>query len=112
MGGRITRDLVVRDLRDVRDTVDRLLVAAKRGALDPCDCGHMDIEHGLIRDPESPACATRPCLVAGCECIHFDDAGQQINELRRKQRLAEADVERYRRMIEQEQASWPNGVAA
>lgn len=87
---KLTRAKVVEDLRQARDVVDRLLVAAKRGALDPCDCRHSSIEHGLVH--EGPAAGSRPCLVAGCDCIHFDDSGQQVTELARKTRVAEEDA--------------------
>lgn len=98
--GRITRDALVRDLTLARELIERLLVATKRGALDPCDCGHASIEHAVIRDHTSPACLFQPCLVAGCDCIDFDDYNQQITELRRKHRMAreegERDIERRR----------------
>jgi hypothetical protein len=99
---KITRDLLLDDLRRARLLIERLEHATKRGALDPCDCGHSSIEHGQIRDPDSESCLERPCLVAGCDCIHFDDAGQQIAELRRKKRLAEAEAVKYSQRLERE----------
>jgi hypothetical protein len=86
----LTREQLLRELRGAREVIDRILTAAKRGAFDKCDCGHQELEHGLIR--EGPAAGYQPCLVPGCPCIYFDDTHRHGEELLRKYRLAEADV--------------------
>lgn len=88
------RGELLRELARAYETLGALLTAARWGAFDLCDCGHVSIDHAVVRDGE--ASGWRPCTATGCDCLDYEDLDHRAHEFIEKRRRVEEAAEQRR----------------